>query len=69
MKIETQIKKKENELAREQNKYNVKKAKGNLSPNDDAKYKGKILKKEQEVNDLNLKLIKAQGKVNKYSSK
>lgn len=69
LKIETQIKKKENELAREQNKYNMKVAKGSLSPNDEAKYKGKILKKQQDINNLQLKLIKAQGKVNKYSDR
>ena len=58
---------KQNELAQEQNKFESKKAKGNLSSSDELKYKNRILKKEQEINKLNLKAIKAKEQVNKYS--
>ena len=65
-KIEAKITKAKTDLAKEQNKYNLKKAKGALSPQDDAKFKGRILNKEQKINSLNLDLIKAKEKVNKY---
>ena len=65
-KIEAKITKAQTDLAKEQNKYNLKKAKGALSPQDDAKFKGRILNKEQKINSLNLDLIKAKEKVNKY---
>lgn len=67
LKIQNQIKKKQNELAREKNKYELKKNKSNFSAEDDLKFKGKFLKHEQKLNDLNAKLIKAQEKVRKYS--
>ena len=67
-KIEAKITKAKTDLAKEQNKYNLKKAKGALSPQDDAKFKGRILNKEQKINSLNLDLIKAKEKVNKYSN-
>ena len=63
-KIEAKITKAKTDLAKEQNKYNLKK--GALSPQDDAKFKGRILNKEQKINNLNLDLIKAKEKVNKY---
>ena len=64
-KIEAKITKAKTDLAKEQNKYNLKKAKGALSPQDDAKFKGRILNKEQKINSLNLELIKDKEKVNK----
>lgn len=67
-KVEAKITKAKTDLAKEENKYNSKKAKGALSPQDDAKWKGKILNKQQKINDLNLDLIKAKEKVNKYSA-
>jgi len=66
-KVEAKITKAKTDLAKEENKYNMKKAKGALSPQDDAKWKGKILNKQQKINQLNLELLKAQEKVNKYS--
>lgn len=66
-KVEAKITKAKNDLAKEQNKFDMKKAKGALSPQDEAKFKGKLLKKQQKINSLGLDLIKAKERVNKYS--
>ena len=66
-KVETKIAKAKTDLAKEQSKFDMKKAKGTLSPQDEAKLKGKLLDKQQKINSLGLDLIKAKEKVNKYS--
>lgn len=66
-KVETKIAKAKADLAKEQSKFDIKKAKGTLSPQDEAKLKGKLLDKQQKINSLGLDLIKAKEKVNKYS--
>ena len=66
-KVETKIAKAKADLAKEQSKFDMKKAKGTLSPQDEAKLKGKLLDKQQKINSLGLDLIKAKEKVNKYS--
>ena len=66
-KVETKIAKAKADLAKEQSKFDIKKAKGTLSPQDEAKLKGKLLNKQQKINSLGLDLIKAKEKVNKYS--
>ena len=66
-KVETKIAKAKADLAKEQSKFDMKKAKGTLSPQDEAKLKGKLLEKQQKINSLGLDLIKAKEKVNKYS--
>ena len=66
-KVEAKIAKAKTDLAKEQNKFDMKKAKGALSPQDEAKFKGKLLKKQQKINSLGLDLIKAKERVNKYS--
>ena len=66
-KVETKIAKAKADLAKEQSKFDMKKAKGTLSPQDEAKLKGKVLDKQQKINSLGLDLIKAKEKVNKYS--
>ena len=66
-KVEAKITKAKTDLAKEQNKFDMKKAKGALSPQDEAKFKGKLLKKQQKINSLGLDLIKAKERVNKYS--
>ena len=66
-KVETKIAKAKANLAKEQSKFDMKKAKGTLSPQDEAKLKGKLLDKQQKINSLGLDLIKAKEKVNKYS--
>ena len=66
-KVEAKITKAKNDLAQEENKFNIKKAKGALSPQDEAKLKGKILKRQQKINDLQLDLVKAKERVTKYS--
>ena len=66
-KVEAKIAKAKGDLAKEQSKFDIKKAKGSLSPQDEAKLKGKVLNKQQKINSLGLDLIKAKEKVNKYS--
>ena len=66
-KVEAKIAKAKGDLAKEQSKFDIKKAKGSLSPQDEAKLKGKLLNKQQKINSLGLDLIKAKEKVNKYS--
>ena len=66
-KVEAKIAKAKADLAKEQSKFDMKKAKGTLSPQDEAKFKGKLLKKQQKINSLGLDLIKAKERVNKYS--
>ena len=66
-KVEAKIAKAKADLAKEQSKFDIKKAKGTLSPQDEAKLKGKLLDKQQKINSLGLDLIKAKEKVNKYS--
>ena len=66
-KVETKIAKAKADLAKEQSKFDMKKAKGTLSPQDEAKLKGKLLDKQQKINSLGLDLIKAKEKLNKYS--
>ena len=66
-KVEAKIVKAKTDLAKEQNKFDMKKAKGALSPQDEAKFKGKLLEKQQKINSLGLDLIKAKERVNKYS--
>ena len=66
-KVETKIAKAKAVLAKEQSKFDMKKAKGTLSPQDEAKLKGKLLDKQQKINSLGLDHIKAKEKVNKNS--
>ena len=66
-KLEAKIAKAQTALAKEQNNLTIKKAKGKLSPQDEAKLNGEILDRKQDINDLNFKLLKAKEKVNKYS--
>nr|WP_314288216.1 hypothetical protein [uncultured Capnocytophaga sp.] len=66
-KVEAKIAKAKTDLAKEQSKFDIKKAKGTLSPQDEAKLKSKLLNKQQKINSLGLDLIKAKEKVNKYS--
>ncbi|MDO5608909.1 MAG: hypothetical protein Q4G08_10690, partial [Capnocytophaga sp.] len=68
MSIQTQISKQETEIANETNKFNMNKVKGKLSPNDEVKYKQRILKKEEALNKLNAKLNKAKSDITKYSN-
>ena len=66
--MEAKIAKAKGDLAKEQSKFDIKKAKGSLSPKDEAKLKGKLLNKQQKINSLGIDLIKAKEKVNKYSN-
>ena len=65
--IKAEIAKAKADLAKDQSNFDMKKAKGTLSPQDEAKLKGKLLDKQQKINSLGLDLIKAKEKVNKYS--
>lgn len=52
-------------MKKEQNNYEKKKLKGKLSPEDDIKYREKLLKKENKVNKLELDLEKDKKNLNK----
>ncbi|CEN48012.1 conserved hypothetical protein [Capnocytophaga canimorsus] len=60
--MRTKIADKQSEIAKEKNKFEMKKMKGKLSPNDEIKYKERILKKEQQLNKLNTELFKLENK-------
>ncbi|MFT5753710.1 MAG: colicin import membrane protein [Flavobacterium sp.] len=57
-KTEDKIKKANADLKKERAKYEKNKLKGKLSPNQDINLREKILKKENKINDLQLKLEK-----------
>lgn len=62
---ESNLKKAKADLNDEKKKYEKKKLKGKLSPEDDIKYREKLLKKENKINKLGLELEKDRKKVSK----